>query len=288
MYLEYHNDGHFEAATGTLQLEDTEGVVEYQSCMWVEDTKDGGASEWIAAIDGKPPKRWAQQAGESREVPPFVYEGAADQMRPTEKPVYAHCHCRGVEFWIIPPNSVSTTAQSDYPDLMVPYNSGSDASANPSNVAWWLRDGGTRFLAGTCACHSCRRSSGFHITFWAFVPTANIYLDAGLKQGYPEYGADHQNDYWGTMKAYNSSEGVMRTFCGRCGATIFWDGGAKKGRDGLIDIAVGLLDAESGAKAEELLKWWTSRVSFEEFAMNKSLIKALGEGLEDWERRRQG
>lgn len=43
MYLEYHSDGHFEAATGTLQVDSTQGIVEYKSCMWLDDTKDRGA-----------------------------------------------------------------------------------------------------------------------------------------------------------------------------------------------------------------------------------------------------
>lgn len=287
MYLEYHHDGHFEAATGTLQVDDTEGLLEYHSCMWIGDTKDGGASEWLDSISGRTLKKWAQEAGDGEERPSNHGDSAPNRSTPATKPIYAHCHCKGVEFWVEPPNATSETARSAFPDLMVPFHLGSNASANHSNTTWWLRDDNTRFLAGTCACHSCRRASGFFITFWAFVPTANIYLDSGLTGTFPQNVIEHEHGYWGSIKAYHSSDGVTRSFCGRCGATVLWDGGIEKGRDGLVDVAVGLLDAESGARAEELLSWWTERVSFEEFAVNKSLVKALQEGLGSWGRRRE-
>lgn len=282
MYLEYCDDGHFEAATGTLQVGSAEGVVRVESCMWITDTKDGGASDWVTGVDGRRLRRWTQEAEESDEVPLDHYVASPKKLEQAVEPVHAHCHCRGVEFWIAPPNAASRTARSDFPDLMVPYHLGQDASTNSSDTPWWLCGNDTRFLAGTCACLSCRRASGFDITFWAFIPTANIFLDSELTQPFPPYGSGHSNAYWGAMKAYRSSDGVTRTFCRTCGANVFWDGGEEKGRDGLIDVAVGLLDADSGARAEELLSWWTGRVSFEEFAVNKSLARSLGEGLKAW------
>jgi hypothetical protein len=284
MYLEYHDDGHFEAATGTLQVDSMEGIVEYKSCMWIEDANDGGASDWIASIGGKRLKRWSQEAEKSEEVPAEYYS-AKKKQSDSNKPVHAHCHCRGVEFWITPPNDASKTARSDFPDLMIPYHHGSEASANPDNIPWWLCRNGTRYMAGTCTCLSCRHASGFDITFWAFIPISNIFLDSDLTQPFTPYTSRHVNEYWGAMKSYSSSEGVTRTFCGKCGANVFWDGGSEKGRDGLIDVAAGLLDAESGARAEELLEWGTERVSFEEFAVNRHLVAALGEGLKDWKLR---
>ncbi|KAF1363587.1 hypothetical protein EJ07DRAFT_103324 [Lizonia empirigonia] len=202
---------------------------------------------------------------------------------PAKTPVYAHCHCNGVKFWISPPNAASETARSDYADLIIPYHLGQDAS---TSTPWWLCDEGTRFLAGTCACLSCRRASGFDITFWAFIPTANIFSDSNLTQPFPTDSVGHLDEHLSTLKTYSSSEGVRRTFCGKCGANVFWDGGKERGRFGLVDVAVGLLAADTGARAEELLAWWTKRVSFEEFAVNKSLVRTLGEGLKDWGKRK--
>lgn len=280
MYLEYHSDGHFEVATGTLQVESTQGVVEYKSCMWLGDTRDRGASIWLpSSIDGKKIDRWTGEAGESDLIDSDHFATEPSCTGEAREPVHAHCHCRGVEFWVKPPNHGSEDARSDFPDLMVPYHRGAGASQNPDNEPWWLRDEGKRFLAGTCMCLSCRAASGFDITFWAFVPNANIFLDKECTRKFPEYGERRDNRYWGTIKSYRSSKGVTRTFCGQCGANVFWDGGKEQGREGLVDVAVGLLAAPSGARAEELLSWWTDRVSFEEDAVNKSLARALSEGL---------
>lgn len=270
MYLEYKHDGHFEAATGTLQVNNADEVIAYKSHMWIADTKDGGASPFI------------QTAGETH-LPRYLAEPGRSEIAqldwPSEKkqhermPIHAHCHCRGVQFYIQPPNEASKSAQSPFADLLVPYHTGS--SANPQNHAWWLPQPG-RYLAGTCACDSCRRASGFDITFWAFIPAVNITLDEDGQQPFK------RNPYWGTMKTYRSSRNVTRTFCGRCGANVFWDGDE---RPSVIDVAVGLLDARSGARAEEMLVWWPNRVSFREEAFHKGLIAGLESGLKEWSTR---
>ncbi|PVH93723.1 hypothetical protein DM02DRAFT_619105 [Periconia macrospinosa] len=290
MYLEYAADGHFEAATGTLK--ESEGVVKYESCMWIEDTRDGGASQFVTHIDGTELKRYSRESGVSKEVAlewmddPETTEnavqkyGSSDGGKEEGKKIHATCHCGGVEFYISPPNAESKLAASPFSDLIIPYHRQLDITANIDNHPWWVV-GDKRFLAGTCACHSCRRASGFDITFWGFIPTSNITLDA---TGELPFTRDERR-YWGTMKSYRSSPNVTRTFCGKCGANVFWDGDE---RPSIVDVAVGLLDAESGARAQELLAWYPERVSFEEDALNKSLIKGLGDGLIEWGRTNKG
>lgn len=87
----------------------------------------------------------------------------------------------------------------------------------------------------------------------------------------------------GTLKRYESAKGIRREFCGTCGATCFWHSDE---RPGLIDVSVGLLEADTGARAEEWLAWCTERVSFAEHAQNKSLISNLGKGLKAWGKER--
>jgi hypothetical protein len=72
------------------------------------------------------------------------------------------------------------------------------------------------------------------------------------------------------MKAYRSSKSAVRMFCGVCGAGCYWDGEERGGA--LVDVAVGLLDAETGARAEEWLEWWADRISCEELGINKVLL----------------
>jgi hypothetical protein len=93
----------------------------------------------------------------------------------------------------------------------------------------------------------------------------------------------------GILTSYESTQGVRREFCVRCGATVFW---RDRWRPELLDVSVGLLDADEGARAETWLDWWTGRVSFAEDAGNertgetarraKCLIDGLEEGLRTW------
>jgi hypothetical protein len=139
---------------------------------------------------------------------------------------------------------------------MHPYSSTDESiTTNPSDEKWWIQ--GDKYLAGTCACKSCRLISGFEIQTWAFVPRDNISIfipgDSELK------ALDFKSLPAGVLKSYQSSGRAVRDFCGGCGATVFW-------RDvsdpSVIDVSVGLLRAEEGARAESWLCWWTGRVSF--------------------------
>lgn len=44
-------------------------------------------------------------------------------------------------------------------------------------------------------------------------------------------------------------------------------------------MAVGLLEAGSGARAEEWLEWWRERVSFMEEARDGEVVRGLVDGL---------
>ena len=106
-------------------------------------------------------------------------------------------------------------------------------SENPGNEAWWICADGTRCLAETCACISCRLASGFDITVWAFIPTSNIFLDSSLDTPFPF------DAYPPALATHTSSPGVTRSFCKRCGANVFWHGSEERtGRVGLVDVAV--------------------------------------------------
>jgi len=47
----------------------------------------------------------------------------------------------------------------------------------------------------------------------------------------------------------------------------------------LVDVAVGVLDAREGARAEGWLEWWTGRLSFREDALGRA--RGLTEGVEE-------
>ncbi|KAI7513807.1 hypothetical protein KC347_g1156 [Hortaea werneckii] len=126
----------------------------------------------------------------------------------------------------------------------------------PPPAAWWLRGNGTRYLAGLCTCDSCRLAAGMEWVQWAFIPTATISLDPSGRNPFPSEAPFR----FGTLNHYRSSEQATRYFC---------------------DVAVGLLDAAEGARAEDWLEWRTERVSYREDAVPRaaSLIYGLEKGL---------
>lgn len=245
-------------------------MVKFDSHMWVGDTLDGGISDWLHELDEWPLVRWEKGKGSSERLPPGPItrsrEGGRRRWTGDER-LQAKCQCGGVEFSISPPNDESSNASSPWSDLLVPYHTA--PPDNPDDVKWWLRDEGTRYLAGTCACASCRLASGFDIQAWAFIPKVNIlHVD-----GRP---FDFRTE---TLEQHESSNSTVREFCRVCGATVFW---RREDRAELIDVSVGLLRTESGVRAEEWLDWCVGRVSFAEEGLNQKLIQALTKGLEAW------
>lgn len=312
-------------------------------------TRDGGLSPCIPEIDGLT-LEYHDHWGSS--PPPAEKRSTTSNAEPTGDDngvLTAHCHCKTVHFHITRPNASSHLPRSNFPDLMVackePIASEQEKTSalikNPHDEKWWLRpapplpqpqlaregsatspDGYTRYLAGTCACRSCRLASGFEIQTWAFVPRANIYFHvpaaaaAAASRSAPGQHATLSSEETGAeareregegeggrvevvpldfsslgadgvvLKSYESSPGVLREFCPRCGATVFWH---DRWRPDVIDVSVGLLDAPEGARAETWLDWWAARVSFIEDVESgrggdparraRALLEALEKGL---------
>jgi len=252
----------------------TEGIIKWNGCKWVEDTLDGGVSVWFKEIedaDGskRKLKRWMLKDADKGLIP----EGTLEKLPPGKESsdrLKGQCHCGGVKLYITRPTEASKAVQSPFPDLMKAFHSNS--SENPENETWWLRSNDTKYLAGNCTCTSCRLASGFEIQPWAFVPKCNIFQEDGKPLDFN----------MGTLKRYESSKDVSREFCRVCGATIFWH---CEWRPELLDVSVGLLDPEEGARVENWLEWWTGRVSFEEMAVSRSLVASLEAGLKDWKQK---
>jgi hypothetical protein len=73
-----------------------------------------------------------------------------------------------------------------------------------------------------CHCVQCQRASGAAMITWATWPLASVRMLAGR------------------AAAFASSPGVERSFCARCGSTLFWRRTAPE--PAAIDIAAGTLD----------------------------------------------
>ncbi|KAF2970508.1 hypothetical protein GQX73_g3049 [Xylaria multiplex] len=328
-------------ATGVITGESGEWDKEGSDVLmrWVRhintaSTKDGGLSPFIRRVGGTRELEVVDNQsnsplalgaaggkleGSDHDVELETISRGDSQEQSGDEILNAFCHCKTVQFHITRPNLASKLPRSNFPDLMVPYHAGSPHIQNPEDNKWWLRPGLTsgfdepgtlsieknglrRYLAGTCACRSCRLVSGFEIQTWAFIPRANIFFHIRDTRMGPSNSESRVAD-GGTnivpldfatlpaniLTSYESSQGVRREFCSRCGATVFW---RDRWRPELMDVSVGLLDADEGARAESWLDWWTGRVSFAEDADNdrtgdiarsaKCLIDGLEDGLGRW------
>lgn len=253
VYVEDTDTEDRDICTGVL--EKAEGVVRVKRHIFVVDSKDGGLSDWIPGVEA-----WEGFSKNGKKLD-VGWKDASKGRSEKAQELQAYCRCKGVQFKITRPDGSSANFTAPRGDIVGP--------PSEDDEPWWLRENGTKYLGGTCACNECRLASGFDIQTWAFVPKANI----SQLNGKPlDFSA-------GTLKRYDSSEGVYREFCSKCGATVFWHSDS---RPSLIDVSVGLLDAEEGARAESWLGWKTERVSFDEEAQNKDLISKLMAGLKQW------
>ncbi|KAI3327175.1 hypothetical protein HD806DRAFT_486266 [Xylariaceae sp. AK1471] len=327
----YHGETEEESSEGNSEV-----LMRYAKHINTGGTKDGGLSPFIRRVGSSQElevvENWGTPLEKLKDSDLEASSRSEGKIDGGEEVLNAFCHCKTVQFHITRPNAASKFPRSNFPDLMVPYHTDSPQIQNPEDKKWWLRpdlnyrseESDTasaedvelrRYLAGTCACRSCRLTSGFEIQTWAFVPRANVFFhirhaprDSPTSPSLTSQSMQEVNATISTipldfttlpsniLTSYESSQGVRREFCARCGATVFW---RDRWRPELLDVSVGLLDADEGARAETWLDWWTGRVSFAEDAGNgrtgetarraKCLIDSLEEGLRKWrEEKKEG
>lgn len=180
-----------------------------------------------------------------------------------EERLRAQCHCGGVSF------TVRRPASADH--------------AHPKTKRLISPTDPTRWKGSLDLCDDCRLVSGAHVVPWAFVSRAAIE---------PPLGEDL---VLGSSKVFRSSPGVLRSFCGTCGATVFFSDEAKEDEDGngaagtrdrrpTVDIAAGLLRADDGPLAEKWVSWRTDDISFYDSGAkyDQKFAAMLKKGLEEW------
>lgn len=270
----------WEAATGAIVESPGEATDPASEPHWkhlnVADTNDGGISTWINATgsniassgvtESKAPNELSRPSPGRQAASDAAAAVAAVAADDAGSVLPGSCHCGTVRFHVTRPDGASQLPRSNFPDLMIPYcRTDPEVVKNPADTKWWLRSGNAKYLAGTCACRSCRLASGFEIQAWAFIPRSNIYFHVHRDGESTDQTSIQPLEFetlpGGILKNYSSSPGVIREFCPNCGATVFWH---DEWRPELIDVSVGLLCAPEGARADSWLDWWRGRVSFTE------------------------
>ena len=146
-----------------------------------------------------------------------------------------------------------------------------------------------------CACKSCRLTSGLEISSWI----STIYYN--LKTA----GTDDSVDPWtAPLTTYTchpgsqgyedgSNEGTAlepwwRSFCSICGAKVFCFAIREKNfdDDSAINVAAGLLEGATGARAEEWVDWKLGispgQVDHSEDALDEEFVRGLERGFKRW------
>lgn len=252
-------------------------------CCTLSAGPDGGLVDWLPRIGDRemrvwnPPEEAAAAAAAAEET--GQGQGQRDEQQKggkEEEELLAECHCGGVSFRVRRP----TGAEAADPKLR--------RFVSPVDPQKWI--------ACLDMCDDCRLTSGTHVIGWAFVtvsaitpsppppPSSSLSSPSSSSSPPPRVtgvAADELRVLGRTLRVFESSAGARRGFCGTCGATVFY---ACDDRPTLLDVAVGLLHAPEGPRAEAWLTWRAGRLAWEASGLryDEAFTRALRDGFRDW------
>jgi hypothetical protein len=220
----------------------------------------GGLFEWVPNVGGREMEVWnPDSAEETATQESGVSRTAATEVR-TEgdsERLLAQCHCGGVSFSIPRPSAYDPDDPEEWKKWVSPLEP-------------------NKWIASADFCDDCRLVTGTNPICWTFVPVALIrpLMPSDLAIG--------------SSKVYHSSDGVRRTFCGTCGATVFYH--EQQERPHIIDVAVGLLRSPDGVRAEDWLTWRAGRLGWPDSGQryDADFTNAFTKGLSEWGRAKYG
>ncbi|KAF2450463.1 hypothetical protein P171DRAFT_516334 [Karstenula rhodostoma CBS 690.94] len=223
------------------RAEGAKEVVQLTGHMYIDDLRDGGVVPVflpITATGASEPELYCARDGTSKLSQQDLDNAVqTSHQHPTPGPedrLEARCHCGGVDLRI---------KRAEY-------------DAEPEGVRNLMsRDDPHRYLARFCACRSCRLSMGFSLCPWTYVALSSV-INAKTSQPVL-FGADAEKEGANEglkLQHHQSSDGVWRSFCGGCGASVFYYT-SDESRSNVVDVAVGILRAKSGSLAREWVRW---------------------------------
>lgn len=236
-------------------------VVRLAGHMYVDDLGDGSVVPLLLNIttDGEQ-ELYGERHGTGklgpRDLEKVVQTARRCAMPRPEDMLEARCHCGGVDLkikraeWDTEPESIRSMMEKEEPH---------------------------RYLARFCACRSCRLSMGFSLCPWMYVALPSV-IDAKTSQPVV-FGAEAEKESANAelnLKHHRSREGVWRSFCGGCGASVFYYTDDES-RSDVVDVAVGLLRAKSGSMAREWVGWADGEVSHGDEGTDQSQVECVME-----------
>ncbi|WAO95858.1 CENP-V/GFA domain-containing protein [Fusarium falciforme] len=276
---EYYKDKPelLDVFTGALDNATVKNLITFPDQIFVGDTEDGGLSQWLLNVneDGIEARRWKARAIKSEtfdhDRPALV--GASNDDLQSPRDILIQCRCKGV-------------------DLVLRRSPDDFSPAESSSLPFFVDPTTHRHLATFDACNTCRSVFGAEIVNWTFALLRQMHHASDTEQpGFPQsvqelqkaISSPDRDARLGTLSLYKSSPDVQRYFCSRCSASVFY---AVDDRPDLVDVAVGLLDAPEGARAERDLIWnMGSRVGGEDDVVGgwrEGFVNRVKETAEKW------
>jgi hypothetical protein len=260
--------------TGTLDNFDSGGkeVIQVAKHIYVGATKDGGATMWMRKINagGVEARRYeVSEKGEDDKEYPFDWpsaESLTGYEKKTEDSVPIRCKCKGV-------------------DLV--WHRGNYDGVAKKDLPWFIDPVTHKSLAGFCADDSCRLFGGVDVWSWVYTELNRISFPGSTKTfpistaGFKDL-VDAKDPCIGTLAYYASRSDVQRYFCGTCSASIFY---AVDKRPDMVDLAVGVLEASDGARAEGFLSWAFGQVGRTDDVVGSwrhAMFEGVGKESEEW------
>lgn len=259
------------ACSGLIEPKTSESIrdiVAIKDHIFVGDTKDGGLANSMQSIESEDKipcyTTWWDEGTNLTFKFDNVTQPSIEVHADTDR-LHASCSCGSIKLQVSPPT---------------------DIQFRDPAVARWLNSDGTRYLALNCVCRYCRLAAGFPIVSNAYVMPENVHIvdQQGAEttvfayessaKGTIDFDIDTQtiSAKLPTLKFDFSSPGIRRSFCGTCGASVFLE---HTMRPQCVNIAVGILRAESGALAREWIEFDWKSLYWKAQAVVPSQVKAL-------------
>ncbi|KAH7273584.1 hypothetical protein MRS44_001526 [Fusarium solani] len=213
--------------------------------IYSKSTKDGGIAQALTHTRGQDFIDWNppddRPDAKIVESRPEVGEDGKERLR-------VECKCKGVSFTI--PRPSQEVIDDEYMSQFVSHRDKS------------------KWHATFDACDDCRLVNGTHVVGWTFIPLS--VCEPPIKDDL----------LIGTAKTFKSSDEALRSFCGTCGATIFFSHNDRRPgtKQHIVDVATGILRAPEGVMAENWLTW-RGRLAW--FTSGKRYDKEFAESLQE-------
>lgn len=251
--FEHTTSGKWLACLGIVEPASSQPVVKVTHHAYVADTGDGGLARPMCQLGGRKVPCYVE--AEVEEMLDQEFDALSHQRSQRSGLLKASCHGGAIQFGIKPPE----------PDDRL-------------DVAWWLSADGTKYLGLVCFCRDCRLESGQSLSVNTYVMPQNVTVQD--RSPFDDTSHDKEakikspllQDLFPEMLCYASSDDVRRSSCGRCGTSIFFE---RESRPQVVNVAVGILRAESGCLAKEWIAWDWGRIYYKDEAIDKEMLKGL-------------